>query len=84
MEHQIKFSEMTIQKIIKMANDLDAPLPWNITQEGDALIDANNYQILTVNSGDADWDADFLSLVLVVMNTCGGFKANASAAQEAH
>lgn len=71
----IEFSDLTTLKMQRMAADLEAPLPWNLSEDGESIIDASGHEVILPAGHDGEWGVRMLSLVLVCVNTCGGFKA---------
>ena len=71
----IEFSDLTTLKMRRMAADLEAPLPWNLSEDGESIIDASGHEVILPAGHDGEWGVRMLSLVLVCVNTCGGFKA---------
>lgn len=80
----IEFSDLTTLKIQRMAADLEAPLPWNLSEDGESIIDASGHEVILPAGHDGEWGVRMLSLVLVCVNTCGGFKAERVAEEPAH
>lgn len=79
---KIEFSEITTVKVIRLMQEAEAPLPWNLSDDGESLIDASGHEVILPAGHDGDWGVRVLSLVLVCVNTCGGFKAESAAKTE--
>lgn len=73
---QLKFGNAAVTEEFNAAmKSLGAPLPWDWQDGG--VFDANGRLIGEFNaSADPDKNLQVTSMVIIAMNTCGGYKAS--------
>lgn len=59
----------TSSQFIEMLNDIDAPLPWDVVEEINQVVDANGYYVCDVQ------DVRVAHMIVMAVNTCGSFRA---------
>lgn len=72
---RLKVSDVRLSdQFAKMAKACKAPLPWNVDDLGH-VHDARGLVIMDLYLGGAQDALDCAHLIVLAVNTCGGFKA---------